>query len=393
FFDKIKNMKKYFIIILAVCLIVLFIAFAVWLNPGVKNEQKDKPADNIGGTTIAYGVKMQNKCFVQFEDFIKVYGADYLKCLAGFNYSDGYCGGFDPDTQRLSDINIIVILDSSGSMAEKILLNAKIDIAKKAISDFLIKMPQGVKTGLVVYGHKGSNSATDRELSCKGIEEVVKLGRNNYNDIVTAMDFFDPKGWTSIAGSLDFAKNIFNNNGKNNKNYLILVSDGTESCDGDPLAAAKDLKLKIQDIKLIVIGFAADSKTNDFLKKIAEQGGGLYLAADNSSDIAKVFNDQLVEIKNKCIEMAISKASSMHRVNNLNNLNCWHASYKKESDDFTINILNKSVDTECNLEISDASKARYTEFWQKKQKLEEDNGIIYKKIESDLNDQLKVLKK
>ncbi len=384
-------MEKYSIIILTALLIVISVALAVWFSQNINNEQKELPADTGGGTINVFGVEMQNKCFAQFDNFTKTYGADYFKCLVSFNYSQGDCGGFDPDTQRLSDVNIIVILDSSGSMAEKIISDRKIDIAKKAVSDFLTKMPQGVKTGLIVYGHKGSNSTTDRDFSCKGIEEIIKLNKNNYNDIITAMDSFNPKGWTPIAGSLELAKNIFSNSGKNNKNYLILLSDGVESCGGDPLDAAKNIKSEIPDIKLIVIGLASDSKTNDFLKKIAEQGGGSYLPADNSSNIAKAFNDQLLIIKSDCIEMAIAKAFLMYKANDLNNLDCWHISYKKESDDFTKNIQNISSDRECNLEISDALRARHTEFWQKRQKTEEDNSIIHKKIESDLKDQLKVL--
>ena len=386
-------MEKKLIIILAICLIILFIVFVIWLSPlkDIKNEQKDLSANNKSGTTTVYGVKIQNKCLAQLEDFVKIYGADYSECLAVFNYNGEYCGGLDSDTQELVDVNIIVILDSSGSMAEKVFSEKKIDIAKKAVSDFLTKMPQGVKTGLVVYGHEGSNSVADRDLSCNGVEEVVKLGINKYSDIIAAMNFFNPKGWTPITGSLNFAKSIFNNNGKDNKNYLILVSDGVESCGGDPLTAAKDLKLEIPGIKLIVIGFSADNKTRDFLKEIASKGGGSYLTADNSSNIAQVFNSQLLEIKKDCIRWTLSKALLAYNANNLKNQKCWLSSYKKESDDFTTNVLNKSADPECNLEISDALRARHTESWNKKQKLGEENGVIYKKIEFDLNDELKFL--
>jgi len=374
---------------------LLFVVFITWLNPlkwfNAKNEQEDFSENDAIGTTTAYGVKMQNNCFKQFDDFIKTYGADYSKCLADINFNKDYCGGFDPDTQGLSDVNIIVILDSSGSMAEKIDSEVKINIAKKDILDFLTKMPQGVKTGLVVYGHKGSNSITDKDLSCKGIEEVVKLGGNNNSNIIAAMDSFSPKGWTPIAGSIDFTKNIFNNSGKNNKNYLILLSDGAESCNGDPLVAVGDLKFEIPDIKLIVIAFATDGNTRDLLRKIAEQGGGSYLSANNSSEITKVFNNQLLAIKKDCLRMTILKALSINNANNSKNLNCWITAQKKEVNDFTINVSNKSVDAECNLETSEALQARYTEFWGKKQELEEKNNIIYKKIEEDLNNQLKDL--
>ena len=74
----------------------------------------------------AYGVAMQGKCFIEFQSFIEKNGQDYSKCLVSFDFNDEYCGGFDPDTQALSDENVIVILDSSGSMAEKIYSESKI---------------------------------------------------------------------------------------------------------------------------------------------------------------------------------------------------------------------------------------------------------------------------
>jgi len=404
-----KSFKAYIIISLLAVLIVPSVALAVWWNPltwfnnwglgEIKNEQKALPANNTtgittnntGGTTTAYGAEMQNICFTKFQDFIKTYGADYSKCLVNFDFNQEYCGGFDPDTQALSDENVIVILDSSGSMAEKIGSEVKIDVAKKAVSDFLTKMPPSVNTGLIVYGHKGSNSTADKDLSCKGIEEVVKLGKNNSNNIIAAMNSFNSKGWTPIAGSLDFAKNIFENKGKNDKDYLILVSDGVESCDGDPLSAAQDIKSKIPDIKLSVIGFATDNKTQDFLKRIAALGGGSYLTADNSSDIAKAFNDQLLLIKKDCINVTLFELYSKYKTNYFNNLNCWLAAYKKESDNFTVNVMQKSTNIECNLEMSKVLLARQIEFWYKKQDLEEKNYAIYQKTESDFNNQLQVL--
>ena len=390
-------MGKYSIIVTAICLILLSCAlFAIIFYGPIKeadNEQNNNnlPADNINKPATAFGVKMQYKCLAGFNDFIKKYGEDYSKCMVAFNSNDEYCGGFDPDTQGLSDANVIVILDASGSMAGKIGQDVKIDIAKKAVSDFMTKMPKSVNTGLIVYGQKGSSLFADKSLSCQGTEEVVKLGRNNSNNIITAMNSFYPKGWTPIAGSLNFAKDIFSKKGKNDKNYLILVSDGIETCDGDPLVAAEGLKSEIPGIQLSVIGFATDGNASNLLSQIADMGGGSYLSANNSSDIARAFNDELLLIKRDCISVSLLEVSSKYKTNNLNNLNCWLAADEKESYNFTTNLEKKSVDTECNIEISQALVARQTQFWYQKQDLEEKNNVIYNKIESDLNNQLEVL--
>jgi hypothetical protein len=393
-------MKKYLIIIPSIILIILSIAFLAWFgwatwfkNFGgeIKNGQTQTPVKKIGEKTTVYGMEIQNKCFSKYDDFIKTFGADYQKCLADFNFNEEYCGGFDPTTDAVSNINIVVILDSSGSMAERIDGETKIDVAKKAVSEFLVKIPQGVNTGLVVYGQKGSNSSTDKSLSCSGIEEVVKLGRNNNNNIITAMNSFSPRGWTPIAGSLDFAKNIFKTGARGGKNYLILVSDGIESCDGNPLTSAKSLKSEIPGIKLNVIGFTSDTATHDALQKIASGGGGSYLTANNSADITKAFNDELLIIKKDCLVVTNVQMTLRYKSNYINNLNCWLSAYDKESKDFTENITDKFIGSDCNQEIANVLKARQNDFWYKKEALAEKNDAIYNKMQADFIEQLNAL--
>lgn len=386
--------KKFLILIVGVNLGVILVGFLVWVIVYYLSKpiQNPTPLDIQNyKTELVYGTKMHQKCVPLFNDFIKNYGVNYNECLVDFDFTEQFCGGFDPATQGLSNFNVEVILDASGSMGEKIFNDVRMDIAKKAVSDFLTKVPEGVNTGLIVYGHKGSNLLADKNYSCSQIEEVVKLGANNNNNILNAINSFEPKGWTPIAGSINFAKDIFKNKGPKDKNYLILLSDGGEMCDGNPLTAAEDLKLQIPGIKFIVIGFAADNNTQEFLRQIAQMGGGSSLYAGSSAQIAKVFNDQLSLIKKDCINSTLFKISSRYAKNNLNNLNCWMGLNKKELEDFNTNTK-KILDTECVIEMNKALKARYTDFWTQKQAFEARNDETYKKIETDLNSQLEALK-
>lgn len=393
-------MKKFWLIIILVCVVVPFAAFLVvwnilaWSYRHAGQDASSPQTQVKDGSEITeiYGVKIQQKCLEKFNDFIKKYGADYSKCLADFDFKEEYCGGFDPETQGLSNVNVMVILDSSGSMKEEISLEEKIAVAKRAVTEFMSKMPKGVNTGLIVYGHRGTNAHEDKDLSCRAVEEVVKLGANNNNSIISAMDSFDAKGWTPIAGSLNFAKNIFLGKGENNKNYLVLLSDGAESCDGDPLVAAEDLKLQVSGINLIVIGFATDSETTKYLQKISAFGGGKFMTASNSAQIADAFNKQLLTIKKDCLKGTLYKMDARYKENNLNNLNCWLTSYEKESNDFEANVLQKTIDGGvCNLEVSNALRARHTNYWNKKQDMQEKNDATYKQIQADYQKQLKDL--
>jgi hypothetical protein len=379
-----------FLLILAVIGYTAFDFISTAMRP--KEEAVvEPPPPEIVKSENAYGVDMQEECFTGYEDFVKNYGQDYSKCLVDFNFDGEYCGGFDPETQALSDENVVVILDASGSMAEELYSEKKIDIAKRAVSNFLTKMPQNVNTGLIVYGHKGSNSTADKEASCSGTEEVVKLGRNNSSNILDAINSFSPKGWTPLAGSLDFAKNIFSQRGVNDKDYLILVSDGVESCAGDPLTSAQDLKSEVPGLKLSVIGLAADYNTRGLLSSVALAGGGSYMDAGNSAEIARAFNEQLLLIKKDCVNVTVLKMTLKYENSNLTNQTCWLNATKKESEDFKTKVEQKSDNTECNQEISDAVAARQKYYWNEKQNLQDKNTATYGQIKKDLNSQLEVL--
>ena len=172
-----------------------------------------------------------------------------------------------------------------------------------------------------------------------------------------------------------------------------MVSDGVESCDGDPLVAAGELKAKIPGIKLNVIGFATDRETHDFLGKIALRGGGTYLTADNSSDMSNAFNKELLLIKKDCLSTTFLQMSVRYNANYASTLDCWLASHEKESNSFKNDIPHRSIDNTCNQEIADVLGAREKYFWYKKEALNEKNSQIYNTLKADLNNQLKILGK
>lgn len=374
---------------------ILIAGFAVWQiwfrAPGTEPQQTNESPSFIPETNTAYGVQMSDRCYYEFQNFINNHGADYSGCMQDVNLDEDYCSGFDPDTQALSDINVMVILDASGSMASQVDSDTKMNVAKKAVAQFLTQVPAGVNTGLVVYGHKGSNAAADKEISCSGIDEIIKLGANNSGNIISAMNSFNPRGWTPIAGSLNFARKLFVERGNRDENYLILVSDGIESCDGDALDAARELKSEVNHIELNVIGFADDNATKNFLQDIAYAAGASYSSAKNTSEIVKRLNDQLVKIKKACINGTVFRINLKNEENNLNNLNCWLEAVKQESENFSTGIQSKSIGQECAEKISQALDVRQKEFWEAKDAIVRKNEAIFNEKKAEADAQLQAL--
>ena len=147
-----------------------------------------------------------------------------------------------PATAQVKKMNVAILLDASGSMGGQVPGGIKMDLAKKAIKKFSSSLPEGVNVSLIVYGHKGTGSSKDKELSCGSIETVYPLGSYDEGRFQQALDHFKPKGWTPLGAAIETAKrDLQQETGENVQNIIYVVSDGVETCGGDPVKAAKEL--------------------------------------------------------------------------------------------------------------------------------------------------------
>jgi Ca-activated chloride channel homolog len=185
-------------------------------------------------------------------------------------------------------LNVAILLDSSGSMAAKIGGKTKMEIAKEAVRNYASKLPQGSNVMLRVYGQKGSNADSDKKVSCESTEVVYELNTYNEGDFQNSLDQFKPTGWTPIAGAIQAAqKDLEGQSGDKAENLIYVVSDGIETCDGDPAAAAKSIAESTQKAKVNVIGFDVNDEGQQSLKKIAQAGGGEYQSVNSAADFEK----------------------------------------------------------------------------------------------------------
>ena len=178
-------------------------------------------------------------CQADFDKVVADFGEDYEPCFTGFeNFED--CD-FSEGVFTPAD-NLIILLDASGSMAAQIDGRSKMAIAKEVIVDFMTQLNPDTNVSLVVYGHKGNNQPEGKQESCEGIDEIYSLGPVNDKELSEKVASFAPRGCTPIAAAMKFAAAILqNSNHIENQNLALLVSDGKETCDGDPIHTAKEL--------------------------------------------------------------------------------------------------------------------------------------------------------
>lgn len=193
-----------------------------------------------------------------------------------------------------SSINIEVILDVSGSMAGAINGKPKYEIATKALQEFVAILPGYVNLALRVYGHQGSNKKSDREFSCNSTSLVYPFQPVDPEAFMESVHSYQPTGWTALGLSLQQALLDFNRyDAEKNNNIIYLLTDGIETCDGDPEAAAAAITNSNVKAVVNVIGFDLSNKDAGAIRRISEAGGGKYFEASNLQQLVSVFTDEI----------------------------------------------------------------------------------------------------
>lgn len=186
--------------------------------------------------------------------------------------------------------NIEILLDASGSMANYAGSRTRMEIAKEAILQFVQKVPEEANVSLRVYGHEGTGADRDKELSCSTIEQVYGFAPYDEEKFKNALSEFEPAGWTPLAGALSAAKeSMASFHTDDHTNLIYVVSDGIETCDGDPVAVAEELSQSdIQPI-INIIGFQTDQEAQKQLQEIARVADGIYATANNQEELQAEF--------------------------------------------------------------------------------------------------------
>ena len=185
--------------------------------------------------------------------------------------------------------NIIILMDASGSMKAEVAGAAKMTLAKEAIERFTSELEEDVNVSLLAYGHKGTGSGADKELSCQSIDAVYPLGEYKQAAFHEAMDSFHASGWTPLAGAMEKAHELLSPYGNDGyRNVVYIVSDGIETCGGDPVEAAKKLHDGNIEAKVNIIGFDVDDEGQNQLREAAEAGGGKYATVRDQSGFEDV---------------------------------------------------------------------------------------------------------
>ena len=224
--------------------------------------------------TTALGALMLELCCGQVPIYMRRLG----------NLSISMEGG--PEAAAAVPQTIELILDASNSMWGQIQKRPKIEIAKEVLSSIVQGLPGDVDVGLRIYGHQHSY----KRQNCTDSELVVPITQVNKKLLIEKIQAITPRGMTPIAYSLEQTGSDLA--GIEGEKVIILVSDGKESCGGDPAAVAKKLNEAGLKVKLHVVGFdIGDEATREQLKGIADSTAGQYFDASGAEELKSALTE------------------------------------------------------------------------------------------------------
>jgi len=173
---------------------------------------------------------------------------------------------------------ILIILDTSSSMLEVIEGEVKIDVAKDVIIDLLDNLSDGAIIGIREFG------------GCGRSELIAPVGPIQRQLLQTEIRAVEPAGATPIAYALEQVQTDLTS--MSDPQVILLISDGMETCGGDPVQSAEDLISLGYDLRIHVVGFdiSRNVPARDQLVEIAQTTGGVYYDAESSEELREALS-------------------------------------------------------------------------------------------------------
>lgn len=180
----------------------------------------------------------------------------------------------------------MIVVDGSGSMAEmgfNDIDEPRIFEARRAVAEAIPDIAKIRRLGLVVYGPNGPDE-------CSGLDLRFPPTANAAGAIIQAIDTLEPGGSTPLTQAVRIAADTLEFRTK--PATVVLVTDGKETCGGQPCALANELRNDGTDTTVHVIGFKVrstffswnsqddDAAPESVSRCLADQTGGTYTSAE-----------------------------------------------------------------------------------------------------------------
>ena len=186
--------------------------------------------------------------------------------------------------REVRPVRVVVAIDGSGSMNGRLGNTRKLDLARRAAETFIGTLPPDVPAALLVFGQQGSNTEAGKSRSCQAIDVAAAMTTDRAA-LQSALGGVQAVGWTPLAAALQRAGELFGPSQVTGEQVVYVVSDGEETCGGDPVAAAQALRQGGTRAIVNIIGFGIPKGQARALQAVADAGGGRFTNAKAVSEV------------------------------------------------------------------------------------------------------------
>jgi hypothetical protein len=179
-----------------------------------------------------------------------------------------------------------IILDASGSMLQKLGNERRIDIAKRTLNELVgTTIPAGTPFALRVFGREVDSCQTDLDVPVSPLDAAAVQKR--IAALVAKNGAKTPIG-ESLLKAADDLKNV------SGEKLIVLVTDGEETCGGDPAAAIGNLRKAGVTTRVSIVGFALDDALlAATFRRWSDAGGGAFFDAKDAAALEKSLAEAL----------------------------------------------------------------------------------------------------
>ena len=200
--------------------------------------------------------------------------------------------GVKEQSETIKGTNVVLVVDTSGSMEGKKLQNAKNE-AKKLIDKVI--PTDGSDNGGSTISVIEFKSVTEWVVIIPVDKDYAEnLGTaktiNQASELKNKVDGLRASGNTPMATALTKAESVLNTFNNNNDNVVIFLSDGDPTDSGYNTVATR---IKNSGTKIYTIGFNTSSSADSILASIASKGCNYKAGIDDLANIFEVISSEI----------------------------------------------------------------------------------------------------
>ena len=198
----------------------------------------------------------------------------------------------EPGSAATCRDDAMIVFDASGSMAGTDLsvspVAPRIAKVKTALAKALPGIAAARNLGLIDYGPGPYNR-------CDNIELQLEPTPHAAGHIMSIVDALVPAGRTPLTSAVREAARVLRFPAK--PGVIVLLTDGEETCGGDPCALARELNAGGSHLTVHVIGYRAPDFSEGFgmlqARCLADATGGLYISVQTTDELVAALEKTL----------------------------------------------------------------------------------------------------